>query len=70
MFDLDPTHGSQAALPPSHPTMLKGFYKHLAKTAGEELFLLFSHEFVQRCDLCHWTEQMEEKHLHLHVVMV
>lgn len=34
MFDLDPTHGSQPALPRSHRAMLKGFYKHSAKAAS------------------------------------
>lgn len=34
MFDLDPTHGSQLALPCSHRAMLKGFYKHSAKAAS------------------------------------
>lgn len=33
-FDLDPTHGSQPALPCSHRAMLKGFYKHSAKAAS------------------------------------
>lgn len=34
MFDLDPTHGSQPALPCSHRAMLKGFYKPSAKAAS------------------------------------
>lgn len=49
MFDLDPTHGSQAALPRSHRAMLKGFCKRSAKAASESLFLLFNCEPVQRC---------------------